>query len=103
LAIFRNKASKQKARLEEMESQLEAATKKNKGLEEEHQRLVRQQHTSDDSRPSTPDKLAPYYYESYNVRRSRTPRHGTPTTFSSPNTNPVKMVQEMVGRVRVSA
>lgn len=103
LSIFRNKTSKQKERLEEMESQLEVATKKNRDMEEEHQRLVSQQPTNGDSRPSTPDKLAPYYYEAYNLRRSRPPRHGTPTTFSSPNTNPVKMVQEMVGRVRVSA
>ncbi|KAI8342837.1 hypothetical protein BC941DRAFT_149406 [Chlamydoabsidia padenii] len=104
LSVYRNKTSKQKTRLEDIESQLEATNRKNKELEE-HQRYLlqqqqqqqQQQNNSDtSSRPSTPDKS--YYYETYQPRRTRIPR--SPTGFNSPNTNPVKMVQDMVGRVR---
>ncbi|KAI8328365.1 hypothetical protein BC941DRAFT_497140 [Chlamydoabsidia padenii] len=100
LSIYRNKATKQKAQLEEIEHQLESVTKKNKELEQEQQRLTRQH--NDNSRPSTPDKSSSssYYYDSYNARRSRIPRNGSPTFSSSSSTNPVKMVQDMVGRVR---
>ncbi|SAM01335.1 hypothetical protein [Absidia glauca] len=104
LSVYRNKSSKQKARLEDIESQLEMANKKNKELEEHQRYLIQQQQDNNasdtSSRPSTPDKPMQYYYDSYNPRRTRIPRNGSPTTFSSSNTNPVKMVQDMVGRVR---
>ncbi|CAO3599605.1 unnamed protein product [Absidia cylindrospora] len=109
LSVYRNKSSKQRTRLEDMESQLELANKKNNELQEQHnilqqQQQQQQQHIGNDgsSRSSTPDNNKPtqYYYESYNPRRSRIPRNGTQNGLASTNTNPVKMVQDMVGRVR---
>lgn len=53
------------------------------------------------NRSPTPDRGTNYYDPYSRSRSTRIPR--TPTTGSlSASSNPVKMVQEMVGRVRVS-
>ncbi|KAI8081274.1 uncharacterized protein BX664DRAFT_340014 [Halteromyces radiatus] len=102
LAVLRTKSSKQKALIQDMETKLEIANKKSDDLQQQQLLHQQQHHANDDSsRSSTPDKTTQYYYESYNPRRSRIPRNGpSTTTLSSASTNPVKMVQEMVGRVR---
>ncbi|CAO3608664.1 unnamed protein product [Cunninghamella echinulata] len=110
LSVLRNKTAKQHDLLQGFEHKLEDANKKNNDLEKqnEHLQLQLQRKDDDSSRSTTPDlhkspsSSNTYYYDTYNPRRTRIPRNGSmvsPTSLSS-NANPVKMVQEMVGRVR---
>ncbi|KAF7720813.1 NADH:ubiquinone oxidoreductase [Apophysomyces ossiformis] len=95
LAVLRDKSSKQSEFIQELENKLEDSEKSRKDLLQQQQRA------------GTPER-GNYYYEPYNrTNRTRIPR--TPSiggnmngmsTISSASSNPVKMVQEMVGRVR---
>ena len=93
LSVLRNQSSKQTDFIGELESKLEEMEKKNR-----QQAAIQQQQQN---RSPTPDR-GPNYYDPYSRNRTtRIPR--TPTSGSlSASSNPVKMVQEMVGRVRVS-
>ncbi|RCH89798.1 NADH:ubiquinone oxidoreductase [Rhizopus azygosporus] len=75
LSVSRAQAIKQKEMITELESKLQELEKKNRQQEAMNQRS------------STPD------FDPYNLRQSRVPR-------TSSASNPVKMVQDMVGRVR---
>ncbi|KAI8988813.1 hypothetical protein BDB01DRAFT_888833 [Pilobolus umbonatus] len=87
LSVSRVQASKLNDHIGELENKLEEAEKK-----------IRQSAMEGD-RASTPDRMGNYYDPySTNGRISRIPR--TSTIGSSSTSNPVKMVQEMVGRVR---
>ncbi|KAI9304019.1 hypothetical protein BJ944DRAFT_256500 [Cunninghamella echinulata] len=109
LSVLRNKTAKQHDLLQGFEHKLEDANKKNNDLEKQNENLQLQLQRKDDdsSRSTTPDLHKPLsssnnYYDTYNPRRTRIPRNGSTAspTLSSTNANPVKMVQEMVGRVR---
>ncbi|KAI9474136.1 MAG: hypothetical protein EXX96DRAFT_580720 [Benjaminiella poitrasii] len=92
LTVLRKQSSKQSEYISELEHKVEEAEKKNR----QQQQLQQQQQ----NRSPTPES-GTHYYESFsrNNRSTRIPR--TPTTGSlSTSSNPVKMVQEMVGRVR---
>ncbi|KAI9358146.1 hypothetical protein BD770DRAFT_364484 [Pilaira anomala] len=91
LSVLRNQSSKQTDFIGELESKLEEMEKKNR-----QQAAIQQQQQN---RSPTPDR-GPNYYDPYSRNRTtRIPR--TPTSGSlSASSNPVKMVQEMVGRVR---
>ncbi|KAI7907911.1 uncharacterized protein BX663DRAFT_539305 [Cokeromyces recurvatus] len=88
LSVLRKQSTKQSEYIMELEHKVEDAEKKN-----------RKQQQLQQNRSLTPES-GTGYYESYSRNRStRIPR--TPTTGSfSTSSNPVKMVQEMVGRVR---
>ncbi|CAO3624875.1 unnamed protein product [Cunninghamella blakesleeana] len=101
LSVLRNKATKQHDIIQNLENKLEATDKKNNDLQNQNQQLQQQvQRNEDSSRSTTPDnKSAQFYYD----KRTRIPRNGSTLSSSnaiSANSNPVKMVQEMVGRVR---
>ncbi|KAI8369558.1 uncharacterized protein BYT42DRAFT_584869 [Radiomyces spectabilis] len=95
LSVLRHKSLKQSEAIQEMEAKLEASEKKCRDMEQQ-QRM---------SRSSTPD-AGSLYFEPYGrmSSRPRIPRAGnvgdTPVALSVASSNPVKMVQEMVGRVR---
>ncbi|KAG2231865.1 hypothetical protein BDF21DRAFT_415700 [Thamnidium elegans] len=91
LSVLRNQSSKQTEFIGELESKLEEMEKKNR-----QQAAIQQQQQN---RSPTPDRGANYYDPYSRNRTTRIPR--TPTSGSlSASSNPVKMVQEMVGRVR---
>ncbi|GAA5816951.1 hypothetical protein MFLAVUS_010486 [Mucor flavus] len=91
LSVLRNQSSKQTDFIGELESKLEEMEKKNR-----QQAAIQQQQQN---RSPTPDRGANYYDPYSRNRTTRIPR--TPTSGSlSASSNPVKMVQEMVGRVR---
>lgn len=77
LSVSRAQETKQREFISELENKLEELEKKNR-----HQLAM-------NNRSSTPD------FDPYNARQSRVPRNSSAS-------NPVKMVQDMVGRVRVS-
>lgn len=85
LSVSKVQANKMNEHVAVLESKLEEAEKKNR------------QSALEADRASTPDRTSYYDPYSSNGRISRIPR--TSTTGSS-TSNPVKMVQEMVGRVR---
>lgn len=90
---MRGQSSKQTEFIGELESKLEEMEKKNR-----QQAAINQQQQN---RSPTPDRGTNYYDPYSRNRTTRIPR--TPTSGSlSASSNPVKMVQEMVGRVRVS-
>ncbi|GAA5798775.1 hypothetical protein EDC94DRAFT_679235 [Helicostylum pulchrum] len=92
LSVLRNQSSKQTDFIGELESKLEDMEKKNR-----QQAAIQQQQQQ--NRSPTPDRGANYYDPYSRNRTTRIPR--TPTSGSlSASSNPVKMVQEMVGRVR---
>ncbi|KAI9278045.1 hypothetical protein BY458DRAFT_503629 [Sporodiniella umbellata] len=76
LSVSRAQETKQREFITELENKIEGLEKKSR-----HQQAM-------NNRSSTPD------FDPYNIRQSRVPR------TSSASSNPVKMVQEMVGRVR---
>ncbi|ORZ00082.1 hypothetical protein BCR42DRAFT_362601 [Absidia repens] len=84
LSVLHTKTSEQQGLMEEMENRLEIETKNANKLH----------HTSPTSHPH---KSVQYYYESYTPRR---PRHSRNTSSTATGTTSVKMVQEMVGRVK---
>ena len=93
LSVLRNQSSKQVDFIGELEGKIEDMEKKSR----QQAALAQQQQ----NRSPTPDKNANYYDPYSRTRSTRIPR--TPTAGSiSASSNPVKMVQEMVGRVRVS-
>jgi hypothetical protein len=93
LSVMRSQSSKQTEFIGELESKLEEMEKKNR-----QQAAINQQQQN---RSPTPDRGTNYYDPYSRNRTTRIPR--TPTSGSlSASSNPVKMVQEMVGRVRVS-
>ncbi|KAG0777289.1 hypothetical protein G6F22_011973 [Rhizopus arrhizus] len=75
LSVSRAQETKQREFISELENKLEELEKKNR-----HQLAM-------NNRSSTPD------FDPYNARQSRVPRNSSAS-------NPVKMVQDMVGRVR---
>jgi hypothetical protein len=87
---MRNQASKQSDIIGELENKLEETEKKHKHAMMEN------------NRASTPESATTNYFDPYS-RSNRTRISRTPIPGSiSASSNPVKMVQEMVGRVRVS-
>ncbi|CAO3580457.1 unnamed protein product [Absidia cylindrospora] len=88
LSVLHTKTSEQQGLVDEMENRLEMVTKNNNDL----------QHPSS---TSSTHKSVQYYYESYTPRRPRFSRNN-PSLNISPSTctTSVKMVQEMVGRVK---
>jgi hypothetical protein len=87
LSVLRIQYGKQAEFVNELENKLSEAEKKNR--EQKHQQ----------ERAGTPDSSN--YYDYSRPRSTRLPRTSTNGTLSN-SSNPVKMVQEMVGRVRVS-
>ncbi|KAL1933483.1 hypothetical protein VTP01DRAFT_7573 [Rhizomucor pusillus] len=100
LSVLRHKSTKQADTIQELERKLETSEKKCSDLEQEIQHLQQQ---AGPSRSSTPDRTS-IANDPLMMRRSRIPRNpsvsfGGPGTIST-SSNPVKMVQEMVGRVK---
>lgn len=97
------------AKLEETNQDLENKLTSTERQNTELQNKLQQQLTrSPSSRASTPDRTSGYYEPSLNrlpTHRSRIPRTSGVPGMASPtytgNSNPVKMVQDMVSRVRV--
>lgn len=95
---MRTQYEKQSEFINELEGKLTDAEKRNK----EHKHQQQQQQQQQD-RSSTPDSSHSSLYDPYSRPRStRLPRTSTNGSLSS-SSNPVKMVQEMVGRVRVKS
>jgi hypothetical protein len=94
LSVLRSQSSKQTEYIGELENKIDEIEKKNR-----QQAAINQQQLQ--NRSPTPDRGTNYYDPYSRNRTTRIPR--TPTSGSlSASSNPVKMVQEMVGRVRVS-
>jgi hypothetical protein len=93
LSVMRNQSSKQSEFIAELEGKIEEMEKRNR---QQAAAAAQQQ-----NRSPTPDRQATNYYDPYSRNRStRIPRTpGAPGAISA-SSNPVKMVQEMVGRVR---
>lgn len=90
---MRSQSSKQSEYIGELENKIDDVEKKNR--QQSHQMQQQQ------NRSPTPETAGNYYDPYSRTRSTRIPR--TPTSGSlSASSNPVKMVQEMVGRVRVS-
>ncbi|KAI9253468.1 hypothetical protein BDA99DRAFT_563049 [Phascolomyces articulosus] len=102
LSVLRQQSSKQSEIIQEMESKLDSSERTCKDL----QRQVDQhQQNAANSRSPTPDRPGSLHYDPSFSRRTRIPRTnsiGGNMNGASINSasNPVKMVQEMVGRVR---
>lgn len=97
LSVMRNQSSKQSEFIAELEGKLEEMEKKSR--QQAAQQAAQQQNMN---RSPTPDR-ATNYYDPYSRNRStRIPRTPAAPGALSASSNPVKMVQEMVGRVRVS-
>lgn len=91
--MLRSQSVKQTEYIGELENKIDAVEKKNR-----QQAAINQQQLQ--NRSPTPDRGTNYYDPYSRNRTTRIPR--TPTSGSlSASSNPVKMVQEMVGRVRV--
>ncbi|KAF1801551.1 hypothetical protein V8B55DRAFT_1471814 [Mucor lusitanicus] len=91
LSVLRSQSAKQSEYIGELENKLENVEKKNR---QQSQQMQQQQ-----NRSPTPETAGNYYDPYSRTRSTRIPR--TPTSGSlSSSSNPVKMVQEMVGRVR---
>lgn len=93
LSVLRSQSAKQSEYIGELENKIEDVEKKNR---QQSQQMQQRQ-----NRSPTPETAGNYYDPYSRTRSTRIPR--TPTSGSlSSSSNPVKMVQEMVGRVRVS-
>ncbi|KAL9542919.1 hypothetical protein MBANPS3_008368 [Mucor bainieri] len=91
LSVLRSQSAKQSDYIGELENKIESVEKKNR---QQSQQMLQQQ-----NRSPTPEAGGNYYDPYSRTRSTRIPR--TPTSGSlSSSSNPVKMVQEMVGRVR---
>lgn len=103
LSVLRQKSSKQSDTIHDLEGKLHASEKRCNTLEQQaqQQQAQQQQQQGTTSRSSTPDRGSTLY-----DRRTRIPRTpsvgGNMNGLASTNSNPVKMVQDMVSRVRVS-
>ncbi|KAG2174556.1 hypothetical protein INT44_006819 [Umbelopsis vinacea] len=104
LAVLQDKHTKLDETNQDLENKLSSSERQNSELQN---KLQQQLNRSPSSRASTPDRTSGYYEPSLNrlpTHRSRIPRtSGIPGTASQTytgNSNPVKMVQDMVGRVR---
>ncbi|CAO3689075.1 unnamed protein product [Umbelopsis ramanniana] len=104
LAVLQDKHTKLDESNQDLENKLSSSERQNSDLQN---KLQQQLNRSPSSRASTPDRTSGYYEPSLNrlpTHRSRIPRtSGLPGTASptyTGNSNPVKMVQDMVGRVR---
>ncbi|KAI9030964.1 hypothetical protein CLU79DRAFT_732239 [Phycomyces nitens] len=97
LAVMRDKSAKQSDALQELENKLEDSEKKCGELQHQHQL-----HLASAARSTTPDRANGHYYEPYSriTNRTRIPKTPNGAPLSAASSNPVKMVQEMVGRVR---
>ncbi|KAI8638385.1 hypothetical protein BD408DRAFT_423103 [Parasitella parasitica] len=91
LSVLRNQSSKQSDYIVELESKIEEVEKKN--------RQQMQQQQQQQNRSPTPEAASGYYDPYSRSRSTRIPRTQTSGSLSA-SSNPVKMVQEMVGRVR---
>ncbi|KAI8329781.1 hypothetical protein EDC96DRAFT_529175 [Choanephora cucurbitarum] len=91
LAVLRTQSAKQQEYIGELENKIEEVEKKNRqqaALQEQQQRSP------------TPDRASSGFYDPYSrSRATRIPRTSASGSIST-SSNPVKMVQEMVGRVR---
>ena len=100
LSVLRQKSAKQSDTIHELEGKLHTSEKRCNTLEQQAQQQQSQQQQGT-SRASTPDRGSTLY-----DRRTRIPRTpsvgGNMNGLASTNSNPVKMVQDMVSRVRVS-
>ncbi|KAK4514034.1 Glutaminyl-tRNA synthetase [Mucor velutinosus] len=91
LSVLRSQSAKQSEYIGELENKIEDVEKKNR---QQSQQMQQRQ-----NRSPTPETAGNYYDPYSRTRSTRIPR--TPTSGSlSSSSNPVKMVQEMVGRVR---
>jgi hypothetical protein len=109
LSVLQDKHSRLDEANQELESKLSSSEKQNTEL---NSKLQQQLTRSPSSRASTPDRTSGYYEPTLSrmpTHRSRIPRTsgipgasniGNSSTYTG-NSNPVKMVQDMVGRVRV--
>ncbi|CEP07488.1 hypothetical protein [Parasitella parasitica] len=88
LSVLRGQSSKQSDYIMELENKIEEVEKKN-----------RQQMQHQQNRSPTPEAGGSYYDPYSRSRSTRIPRTQTSGSLSA-SSNPVKMVQEMVGRVR---
>ncbi|KAJ8661585.1 hypothetical protein O0I10_002853 [Lichtheimia ornata] len=101
LSVLRQKSSKQSDTIHDLEGKLHASEKRCNTLEQQaqQQQAQQQQQQGTTSRSSTPDRGSTLY-----DRRTRIPRTpsvgGNMNGLASTNSNPVKMVQDMVSRVR---
>lgn len=93
LSVLRSQSAKQSEYIGELENKIEDVEKKNR---QQSQQMQQQQ-----NRSPTPETAGNYYDPYSRTRSTRIPRTQTSGSLSS-SSNPVKMVQEMVGRVRVS-
>ncbi|KAI8063803.1 hypothetical protein BC940DRAFT_306887 [Gongronella butleri] len=92
LGVLRQRYSKQDSRMQSLEAQLEQTEKRNR---EQEMKLAHYEQQQDDTSSNEPYPMS--------RRMSRIPmRHSqmSPVSPSLSTNNPVKMVQEMVGRVR---
>lgn len=89
LSVLRTQYGKQSEFVNELENKLQEAEKKNREQQQQQERS------------DTPDSVNSFYDPYGRPRSTRLPRTSTNGTLSN-SSNPVKMVQEMVGRVRVS-
>ncbi|KAG2227861.1 hypothetical protein INT45_002099, partial [Circinella minor] len=99
LAVYRQRSTKQAETIQEMENKLESSERSCKDLK----RKLDQHQQQDGSRSTTPDRLGSLQYDPTYSRRTRIPRTnsiGGGLNGANSASNPVKMVQEMVGRVR---
>ncbi|KAM3581025.1 NADH:ubiquinone oxidoreductase [Umbelopsis sp. WA50703] len=108
LSVLQDKHSRLDEANQELESKLSSSEKQNTEL---NSKLQQQLTRSPSSRASTPDRTSGYYEPTLSrmpTHRSRIPRTsgipgasniGNSSTYTG-NSNPVKMVQDMVGRVR---
>ncbi|KAI8095068.1 uncharacterized protein B0P05DRAFT_524573 [Gilbertella persicaria] len=90
LSVLRSQSSKQQEYIEELENKVEEVEKKNR-----QQAALNEQQ----NRSPTPDRGSGYYDPYSRNRTTRIPRTSASGSLSA-SSNPVKMVQEMVGRVR---
>lgn len=91
LSVLRSQSAKQVEFIGELENKMEELQKKNR------QQAAQQQQQQ--NRSPTPDRGTNYYDPYSRTRSTRIPRTSTSGSLSA-SSNPVKMVQEMVGRVR---
>ncbi|KAL7309640.1 NADH:ubiquinone oxidoreductase [Mucor circinelloides] len=91
LSVLRSQSAKQSEYIGELENKIENVEKKNR---QQSQQMQQQQ-----NRSPTPETAGNYYDPYSRTRSTRIPRTQTSGSLSS-SSNPVKMVQEMVGRVR---
>ncbi|KAG2172366.1 hypothetical protein INT43_004908 [Umbelopsis isabellina] len=108
LSVLQDKHTKLDDANQDLESKLSSSEKQNAELQN---KLQQQLTRSPSSRASTPDRTSGYYEPTLSrmpTHRSRIPRTsgipgssniGNASTYTG-NNNPVKMVQDMVGRVR---